>query len=146
LLSSETRPRLRAPRLLVRVNGAVVANAIAARVLSNNYYAADRFRLTVALGQNTAADWMSADRMDVEIGVGQDGTAAWLIEGEADQIELDAHRRVVTLTGRDLTARLIEARTQESFSNRTSSEIAGILARRRGLTPSVTPTATPVGR
>ena len=146
MLSSETRPRLRTPRLLARVNGAVVANAIAARVLSNNHYAADRFRLTVALGQSLAADWMSADRMDVEIGVAQDGTASWLIEGEADQIELDAHRRVLTLTGRDLTARLIEARTQESFSNRTSSEIAGILARRRGLTPSVTPTSTPVGR
>ena len=144
--NSETRPRLRAPRLLARVNGAVVSNAVAARVLSNNHYAADRFRLTVALGQNRAADWMSAERMDVEIGIAQDGTAAWLIEGEADQIELDAHRRLLVLSGRDLTARLIEARTQESFSNRTSSEIAGILARRRGLVPSVTPTTTPVGR
>ena len=55
-------------------------------------------------------------------------------------------RRLVFLSGRDLTARLIEARTQESFSNRTASEIATLLAGRRGLSADVTATTTPVGR
>jgi phage protein D len=137
---------LRRPRLLARLNGAPVANAVSARVASNNHYAADRFSLVVALGETAAATWMSADRMLVEIGIGLDLSTASLVEGEVDQVELDAVRRLVFLTGRDLTARLIEARTQESFSNRTASEIATLLAGRRGLSADVARTTTPVGR
>ncbi len=50
------------------------------------------------------------------------------------------------LEGRDLTAGLIESRTQETFSNRTASEVATILAQRHGLAPVVVPTTTPIGR
>jgi phage protein D len=50
------------------------------------------------------------------------------------------------IEGRDLTAALIENRTQETFANRTSSEIATIFAQRHNLTPVVTSTTTPVGR
>ncbi len=137
---------LRRPRLLARLNGEAVANAVSARVASNNHYAADRFSLVVALGETPAATWMSADRMMVEIGVGLDLASTSLVQGEVDQVELDAVRRLVFLTGRDLTARLIEARTQESFSNRTASEIATLLAGRRGLTADIARTTTPVGR
>ena len=136
----------RRPRLLARVNGAPVSTAISARITSNNFYAADRFSLVAALGAATPFDWLSRDRMAVEIGVALDGEGETLIEGEADQVELDPIRRIATLTGRDLTARLIEARTQESFSNRTASEIATTLAQRRGLAADVAPTGTPVGR
>jgi phage protein D len=52
----------------------------------------------------------------------------------------------LVLEGRDLTAALIEARTQETFANRTSSEIATLLAGRHGLTSDVQATTTPVGR
>jgi len=41
---------------------------------------------------------------------------------------------------------LIETRTQETFANRTSSEITSLLAQRHNLTPRVTATTTPVGR
>jgi phage protein D len=59
---------------------------------------------------------------------------------------VDFLRGVVRIEGRDLTAALIETRTQETFVNRTSSEIAQILAERHGLTAQVTSTTTPVGR
>lgn len=137
---------VRRPRLLATVNGAVVANALTARIISNNFYAADRFSLVAALGTSTPYDWLSSDRMAVQIGVALDGAGETLIEGEVDQVELDPIRRTATLTGRDLTARLIEARTQESFSNRTASEIATLLAGRRGLAADITRTTTPVGR
>ena len=137
---------IRRPRLLATVNGAVVGNAITARITSNNFYAADRFSLVAALGSSTPYDWLSSDRMAVQIGVALDGAGETLIEGEADQVELDPIRRTATLTGRDLTARLIEARTQESFSNRTASEIATLLAQRRGLSADIARTSTPVGR
>jgi phage protein D len=147
LQSSEPRlGTVRRPRLIVRVNGAAVDNAVSARVLSNNHYAADRFALTVALGRSQAAAWMSANRMEIEIGAQLDSRAATLIQGEVDDIRLDAVRRLVFLTGRDLTARLIEARTQETFSNRTASDIATLLATRHGLTPNVVRTTTQVGR
>lgn len=137
---------IRQPRLLATVNGVPVANAVSARIASNNFYAADRFSLVAALGSSTPFDWLSADRMDVQIGVALSGGAETLIEGEADQVEVDPIRRTATLTGRDLTARLIEARTQESFSNRTASEIATLLAQRRGLAADIARTTTPVGR
>ena len=137
---------MRQPRLLVSAEGLAVQNAVSARVTSNNHYAADRFSLVVALGNTPPAAWMSSDRLMVDIGVMMDGTSRNLIQGEVDQLEMDAVRRLVFLSGRDLTARLIEARTQESFSNRTASEIATLLAQRRGLTADVTQTTTPVGR
>ena len=137
---------VRRPRLLATVNGAMVGNAVSARVVSNNHYAADRFSLVAALGDTPAAAWMSSDVMLVEIGIALDGRAESLVQGEVDQIEMDAVRGLVFLSGRDLTARLIEARTQESFANRTASEIATLLAGRRGLSAAVTATTTPVGR
>ena len=54
--------------------------------------------------------------------------------------------RTVEVDGRDLTARLLDARTQETFSNQTASEIAETLAGRHGLTPNVTATSTLAGR
>lgn len=137
---------IRHPRLLATVNGAALANPVSARVASNAFHAADRFALVAALGTSTPADWLSADRMAVSIAVSLDGVAQTLIEGEADQVALDPIRRTATLTGRDLTARLIEARTQESFANQTASDIATLLAGRRGLSAHVARTATPVGR
>ena len=44
---------------------------------------------------------------------------------------------IALLDGRDLTARLIEARTQESFVNRTASEIAELLALIDSLAPGL---------
>ena len=63
-----------------------------------------------------------------------------------DRVDIDPIQRVLRLEGRDLTARLIEARTQESFVNRTASEIVEILAVRRELTAKAAATKTPVGR
>jgi len=137
---------VRRPRLLVAVDGVPAGNAVSARVTSNNHYAADRFSVVLALGETPAAVFVSADRMRVEVGVAMDGASASLVTGEVDQVELDAIRRLVFLSGRDLTARLVEARTQESFSNRTASEIATLLAQRRGLSADVAATGTTVGR
>ncbi len=139
---------LRQPRLRVTANGQAVANVVSARVASNNHYAADRFALVVALGGTPADAWAAAEMLEVEVGValGAASGFATLVRGEVDQVEIDAVRRLVFLTGRDLTARLIEARTQESFSSRTASEIATLLAGRRGLAADVAATATPVGR
>ncbi len=59
---------------------------------------------------------------------------------------IDPALGLVHLDGRDLTTSLIETRTQETFANRTASEIATLLAGRHSLTAQVVPTTTPVGR
>jgi hypothetical protein len=51
----------------------------------------------------------------------------------------------IHITGRDLTAKLIDTKTSENFLNQTSSQIAQTLAARHGLAAQVTATTTRVG-
>jgi phage protein D len=82
----------------------------------------------------------------IDIRMGIDGTWSSLISGEADTLDIDPIRGIVTVHGRDLTARMIQARTRETFQNQTSSDIAALLASRNGLQGEITTTSTPVGR
>ena len=142
MLLSNPRSELRAPRLRVIANGQVIAGAMEAEVVSNNYYAADRFSASVALGIDQWAEasfWASEPDILLDVQFSLDGGASFtsLVQGAVDRVSLDPTLGLVHLDGRDLTASLIEARTQETFANRTSSEIASILAGRHDLTPRV---------
>ncbi len=77
-----------------------------------------------------------------------EGAADWvsLIQGTVDTVQIDFPAHLARLHGRDLTAALISSPTQETFANRTASEIATILAQRHNLTPQVTATTTLVDR
>lgn len=140
----------RTPRVNVLINQVPVAGCIDTQIISNNHYACDRFFLTLALDTDPAmgaAFWASQQDIAVEIQVSMDGIGfVSMLVGQIDLATIDPIAGTVRLEGRDLAAALIEARTQETFSNRTSSEIAVILAGRHGLTPIVTSTTTPVGR
>jgi phage protein D len=105
----------------------------------------------IALGPDRWANagfWSSESNVLIDIQLGLDGGASFtsLIQGFVDNVSINPVNRVVRLSGRDLTAALVEARTQEAFSNRTSSEIATIFANRHELIPRVVITNTPVGR
>ncbi len=140
----------RTPMLRLLANGIPVGGVIEAEVRSNNHFAADRFSAAVALGADplaTAPFWSGAADISVEVQFGLGGAGYQsLIQGLVDTVAIDLAGGMVRLEGRDLTAALIDARTQEAFSNRTSSEIATILAGRHGLSAAVAPTTTPVGR
>ncbi len=153
----------RRPRLRVLANGAEIAGVRDAEVLSNNIFAADRFSIGVALGADpvwSMAAWASTGfvMIDVQMGFLPDlvpdtpfaGTPplAWvsLVQGAADTIDIDPIAGTARIEGRDLTAVFIDAPIQESFANRTASEIAALLAARHNLAAQVTPTTTPVGR
>ena len=142
---------IRAPRLSVLVNGEVLPGVIDAEVRSNNHYAADRFCASIALGavnQTSVRFWAAELDVLVDIQFSLDGgeTFGSLIQGAVDLVDVDPITGIVRIEGRDRSATLIEARTQEAFANRTSSEIASLLAERHGLSPCVTPTTTLVGR
>ncbi len=59
---------------------------------------------------------------------------------------MDVINGTTSLEGRDLAGRLLDAKTQETFSNQTASEIAETLAARHELTANVTATTALAGR
>ena len=151
MLPNEPTPSSRAPRLRVLVGGQELTGAFQAEVVLTNHFGADRFSVAAAMGSDpwaSAAFWSSETNVYVETQFSLDQGASFtsLVQGLADQVSIDPIAGTVGINGRDLSAALIEARTQEAFSNRTSSEIATILAQRRGLAPQVVPTSTLVGR
>jgi phage protein D len=138
---------VRAPRLNVLVNGLPLTGATEASVSSAAYFSADRFRVQAALSGD-AALWAAETQLfvDVQMALSPLGGFVSVVQGYADLVSIDPVVGTLMIEGRDLSAKLIEARTQETFANRTSSEIATILAGRHGLTANVQATTTRVGR
>lgn len=148
----------RQPRGMVRLNGTPCPSWIDFSVDSNAFHEADTFEVLLAISRMTAPQdlaWlMSQDRVSVEVFAGfpsnpeavstEDLTL--LIKGNVDEISFDPAGRTISITGRDLTSLLIDAKTTEKWQTQTSSQIATTLAQRHGLTPVVTDTSTPVGR
>jgi phage protein D len=141
---------LRSPRVNVVANGSPVPGIIDVDVISNNHFAADRFSATIALGAaawSSASFWSSQADIQLDIQISLDGISfTSMVQGAVDVVAIDFVGGTMRWDGRDLTATLIEARTQETFANHTSSEIAILLAQRHNLTPCVTQTTAPVGR
>ena len=139
---------VRAPRLRVLVNGVAAPNPVVADIVSNNHYAADTFRVTLALGSTSPGPWCAVRDMSIDIQVSLDAGSTWtsLLQGSVDAVEFAPLAGTVRLVGRDRTAALIEARTQETFANQTASDIASLLAARHSLAADVAPTSSLVGR
>lgn len=151
MLPNEAFIPWRSPRLRVLANGVPLPGVINAEVFANNHYAADRFSAAIALGADPwagAASWAADPDILLDIQFSLDAGVSFrsLITGAVDSVSIDPILGQVRLDGRDLTASLIETRTQETFTNRTASEVAIILAGRHNLTPVVTDTTSPVGR
>ena len=151
LPSSNIALPCRSPRLRILANGSELNGVIDAEVISNNYYAADRFNASLAVTADPSTGisfWAAASDicLDIQFSLDNGSTFTSLIQGPVDSVVIDAVSGLAHLNGRDLSAVLIEARTQETFANRTASEIATLLAERHNLLPQVSPTTTPVGR
>ena len=144
-------------------NGAVTVNGLyvpweSFEVDSNNYYEADTFRIDIPSGSLpatvTPSYFSSTPAVLIQIFAGFPPFPALfsslgldsLIVGQVDDITYDPVKTLITLSGRDLTAKFIDNKTTEKFQNLTSSQIASLLANRRGLTPVVTATTTKVGK
>ncbi len=133
---------VRQPRLQVLADGAALPGAISAEVNSNNHLAADRFRVGFAArGLDPAG---VSGRLDVQVGLDRGWRS--LLVGTADSVHFDPIRGTLDVEGRDLSAALVEARVDETFANRTSSEVAELLAARHGLEADVTATSVTIGR
>ena len=137
----------RAPRLRVLADGVPITRATEASVISTGGFCADFFQVRAALAGD-AADWSAVTSVAIDVQMALDADVGFvsIVQGYADAIGIDPITGTLSIEGRDYAAQLIEARTQETFANQTSSEIATILALRHGLLPDVQPTFTPVGR
>lgn len=136
---------VRAPRLQVTLEGSELPGAIAADVHASNHFGADRFRVRFAASvAPQAAFHVPGQRVEVLMALG--GLGVRLITGMVDKVGLDPTAGIIDLEGRDLSSLMIEAQVDETFANRTSSEIAEMFAGRHGLQALVERTSTPVGR
>ncbi len=136
---------VRAPDILATANDAPIKNVLDVEVQNNSFLGADRFRLRLAFNVADYALWVS-DAIEVVINVGLNGEWLELVRGDVDRVEVDVGAALVYVDGRDLTARLIGTTTQETFENRTASEVAELIAGRQGLKPNVSPTTALIGR
>ncbi len=130
---------------LVLADGAAVAGVFEIEVQSNSFLSADRFSVRAALAAAGAGQWSDPSQL-VEIRASVDGEWASLITGTVDAVSMDPIRGELLLSGRDLTSRFVAAQVEESFENQTSSDIAILLAERRGFSAAVAPTDTLIGR
>jgi phage protein D len=136
----------RQPLLRVLNNGQPMPGALSAEVELNNYYTASKFRLEFAA--SAGVTWDVSPPLLVEVDFSIDGGNSWtpLITCEVDQIDFQLETGLVEMEGRDLSSRLIETRTQATYQNQTSSQVAQALAAEHGLSAQVTPTTTLIGR
>lgn len=148
----------RRPRGIVKLNGVRIDAWVSWEVDNNAFYQADTFRALINVAELPAANdlsWIAAqEELDIEIFGGvpidadnySESDLKSLFFGRVDSLDYDPVARTIDLSGRDLTGLLTDAKTTESFSNQSSTQIAQTLAGRHGLTAEIPqPTRVKVG-
>lgn len=148
--------QVRPIRSIVKANGTALTGLKGWSWDGNTLFQADTFSVGLALNglpaSRNAAWFASEASIDIEILIGAPTSDTWgagdlesIFKGRVDEPSASWDRGILTLTGRDRTADFLDNKTSEKFPNKTSSEIATLLAGRHGLTPVVTATKTKVG-
>ena len=141
---------VRQPTCAVTVNGVALTGVIEVEVTNASHFTADSFHVVCASSGLPSSYgptyWALSVGDQIAVSVSFPGASATqLILGQVDGVEFDPINGTLTLSGRDLSAPMIDARTSEKFVNLTSSQIAQQLALRHGLDSVVTATATKAG-
>lgn len=160
------QPIARRPRAMVKVTGAATNGVYPPAVIvpweswsvdNNTFYQADTFRVSIpssALPPEVDANWFSSQSeafIEILAGFPDDPLSFTeadldsLIYGRIDDIEFDPVSTMLSLTGRDLTAVFIDAKTTIQYQNLTSSQVAAKLAASHGLSVAGPATTTLAG-
>lgn len=127
-------------------------------VENNVFSEADRFSVSFAISglpDDRREDWFAQQQeISVEIFAGFPADPASfdssqlqsLIYGMADELDFDPVSRTLHLSGRDLTARMIDSKCNQVWVNRRTSDVANDLATKYGLNAKVTPTLALMGK
>lgn len=150
----------RRPRGVVKIGGQSTL-PLSFRVVNNSHFQCDTFSFSLeAFQQPDGFDltyWGSAGggtQAEVLIGFLQDGDdedampsdLQSLVLGQIDDVSLDLDTGTVSLTGRDLTAMLIDTKVTQTWPDQTASQIVTKLAGIAGLIPQATATTLPTGK
>lgn len=145
------------PRGLAFVDGEQMSGVESFSVDNNGYFQADTFRLNLILSAQPDTrtwDWWSRQTdIQVELLAGYPSNPdsfsrsdlKSLITGYADDIQFDPLANTITIVGRDLTSKLIDAKRSISFQDHRSSDIVVKIAEEVGLTPDVVATESNAG-
>jgi hypothetical protein len=128
---------VRAPRCQLSIGGTQV-NPIECSVKQVSHQAADTFSATVAIGSAQgavdASMLLSTAPMQVTVQGSSDGNASTqMFSGNVDNVTVDFENMTATLSGRDKTADLIDAKTNETWKNQQPQDVITKLAQTAGL-------------
>lgn len=148
---------LRRPRARVFINGSACQSCSAVEVVSASGPQAGSFRVSCSLVETSnmlGQDWVDAAEINVAIDFGfvyQGGSeddVGWtrMITGVVDRLAVDPVMGSVHLDGRDYAARLLDLNVQDSYLNKTSSEIVSLLADQCGISCKTEQTDTLIGQ
>ncbi len=140
----------RSPRCRLVVGGQTVGGVVSASVTSNSYFSADTWSAKVALGPDASRDaewWGTQAEVECEVlfSLGSDEFRS-LIVGTADSVEIDEPEGLLSLHGRDFTAKLQNSPVLDDYHNQRASDIARKFAAENGLAADVEDTPGTVGQ
>lgn len=125
-------------------------NALSMTVQSNNVREPARFSCEASVEPQTGNTLSAQATIEVEItATVQGGTPTTLIFGLVDSIEYTPIDGRMVLSGRDLSGLLVDAPTEQTYANLTSSEIVQQFVNQYssyGMQGNITATTKPVGR
>ena len=142
--------RVRAPRVRAQINGCVIDTILHVDMIARGSCKSSRIELTVSTNRTTSdTSWLNhlGGKVTVKIFIGLLFTdvEAIMFEGLADNVALDPINGVARIQGRDYSSVLINSSYQDSYNNRTASEIATSIAARHGFNPNIAATTTMAG-
>lgn len=149
---------VRQPRGLVKINGQPCGGWLQLSFEINEFSQPDTFSVTFAISglpDNMDLLWWGVQtEIEVELFVGfpldpdsyTDADLDTMLLGVVDDISGELPSRVLTVTGRDFTSKLMDSKTSEKYPNLTASAVAIKMAEKYGLKPVVTATSEKIGR
>jgi hypothetical protein len=141
---------LEQPRAQVSIDGVPVPGLVELEIDAGGCFLAGRFSAGFAIGAVPGFDvtyYAGLTSQNVLIEVAPDGLGyVTLLTGRVDAVRIDWTSNLASISGRDLTALLIDTEISQSFVNQTASQIAETVAGEHGLIPNVMPTTALVGQ
>lgn len=136
--------------LRITINDVRIYGAISVIVEQASYFRASRFCVKFAVGDaplmNIASyALLSAQTITIELADTAFGYAN-MLTGQIDNVVIDCIAGTATLSGRDLSAWMIDSEISESFVNQTASEVVASIAAKHNLNTDIIPTVGAVGQ
>jgi phage protein D len=132
------------------VNKTPLTGVVSIEVINTSHFSADTFRVVTAISDlpvaMNAQYWDHSVGDEIEIFISVNGeTPQSVIYGQIDDVEYERFNRTLQLSGRDLSARLLDTRITEVFTDQTASKIVQTVAASHGLNANVQATSNRAG-